>query len=158
MRKWIAVPIIAGALFGVGAAAMAATGFDVPGTASVSGSVGTVTPTTASGALVGVVYPGHSNDCTVTFDNPNSVPVTITSLHAVSVTSAGGTTDVATYESAGYGTIPDLTISVTVPKKTGSTDGTASPTISNCLVNANPPAGSEGATFTINYTSDGATA
>lgn len=133
-KSWIITPIVAVVLGVIGVAS--ATVLATDGTASVTGAVGTLSPVTGTGTLVNDVWPGHNNDCSVTFSNPNSVDVKVGALTVTSVTVTGtGPGANATYtasELAGYtafGTFENVDAGgAVVPAH-----NTDTVTISNCL-------------------------
>jgi hypothetical protein len=155
-RKALIVAVIAGGLFGLTAAAMAATGFEVPGTAKATGTVGTVQPTTGKGTIVGDVYPGHSNDCDITFANPNAVDVVITEIKGdgYDVVQSGpgyGQSAGPDVSSTPFGQINDVTgLNISVPK-----NGTKEAVVGNCLTAGDFPQDSQGTQFTIHFVTDG---
>lgn len=154
-RKLIIAAAVLGAVVGSGAVAMAATGWDVGGTAKASGTVGTVSPTTGAGTIDGAVYPGQTNACDITFTNPNSVDVVITEVkgdgYVVQSGPGAGTSAGPGVSSTPFGTINDNTgLSITVPK-----NGTKLATVANCLTAGDLPQDSQGTAFTIHFVTDG---
>jgi hypothetical protein len=155
LRRLIVVPIIAGALFSVGAAAMATTGFDIPGIAKATGQIGTVTQSTGSGFIVGAVYPSHSNDCDITFSNPNSVAIVIdTMVGAGAVVTSGPSagTNLTPAQFAPYGTVnPQSGLNIQIPA-----NGSKEAVIGNCVTASSTlDSSTQGTTFTLHFTTDG---
>ena len=126
-----------------------------------SGQVGsvsqpvTITPAAPTGAL----GPGGSADLAATVDNPNSVPVHLSSLVLDTSRGTGGFAVDATHAANGC-TVAAAGLSFTaqsnggsgfdVPAKVGSTDGTLSLDLANAVSLGSAAANAcQGATFTI---------
>lgn len=150
-RRVALVGVLTGAIIGGTTLAMAATGWDVTGTASATGTVASVQATTGSGTVDTALYPGSSSDCTIKFTNPNAVAVTINAITVKDVQAGGGTYTPAQY--AGYVTFADYAAqSIVVPK-----NGSTTVTLGNCATGGSIPSNEQGASFTVDYTTDATT-
>lgn len=159
LRRFAVVAAVCGATLGMGAVAMAATGWDVPGTAKASGIVGSVVPTTGNGVIDGAIFPGQSNNCDITFTNTNPVDVVITEIkgdgYVVDTGPGAGQSAGPGVSTFPAGTINDNTgLSITVPK-----NGTKLVTIGDCVTaSSDVPTEAQGSTFVIHFVTDGHTA
>lgn len=159
-KSWIITPTVAVLVSVLGVAVAAEVGTD--GTAKATGTTGTLQAVTTGvapnhgGIIIGDIWPGHSNDVSISLHNPNSVAVKIDSITAVDVLVQGGpnTGEIVAVDGNGYangiGTFPVINDGGTVIQKTSDVD----PTYSNAF-SADPNgtiSNQQGVTFTVHYT------
>lgn len=158
MKKQLVIAgIVAGAIIGAAGVSMAVTGWGVSGTAKATGSIGSITPTTGVGVVDGSIFPNHSNDCDITFTNPNSVDVVITEVKGDGYVVTSGP-DAGVQAGPGvtttpFGSLNTVATSITVPK-----NGTKLATVPGCITAGDFPQTAGGDAITFHFVTTGNTA
>jgi hypothetical protein len=157
--QWsLRLAVLGGLTVAVMSGASAYAYWSTGGSGTGSGSAGSavaLTTVSATAASTGLLYPnGPAGDLRVTIKNPNPFPVTVTALSADgTVTATGGT---GTCTTTGVSVTPQTALSLAVPAKSGSTDGSLTTTLSGVLSMDNTSqTGCQGATFTVPITFSG---
>ena len=148
LKKRVLLPVAVVASLGASAIAFAA--WTANGTGTATATAGVSQGVTLTGASASVLYPTGSADLGVTFSNPNPFAVTVTTVaqtvgQSITTGAAGCNASSVTFNSAsGTG------LSVRVPGKTGSTNGSATVTLTGALSMDNSAVDAcQGATFSV---------
>lgn len=132
-----------------------------PGSGSASAKAGSsqaLSTLDASASTGATLYPGVSGDVTLKISNPNPFPIRVTSV-SLDGTNADIVPDSghASCSPTGVSFTDQTGLTVDVPAKSGSTNGSATATLSGAVSMSNASAnGCQGATFTIPVTMSGA--
>jgi hypothetical protein len=139
-----AVVLSSGVAYAVWTASGSGSGSAKAGTASQ------LTTVSATASTTSLLYPnGPAADLRVAFDNPNPFAVKVTAVSAGtgSVTGTGG---IGSCTTTGVTLAPQTGQSILVPAKSGSTDGTATATLTGAVsMDGTSDNGCQSATFVV---------
>ena len=153
--------VFATTLLALGAVGLVYAAWTTSGTGSVYAKAGTsqgLSTLDASASTSATLYPGSTGDVVLKVSNPNPYPVRVTSV-ALNGTNADIAADSghASCTTTGVSFSGATGLTVDVPAKVGSTNGSAQATLSGAAAMSNASVdGCQGATFTIPVTVTGA--